>query len=423
MPTYEDYLKNLLAVSEKFKSRLPAPGVRQELQRRTLVRDEKVSSAAQKFQEHLYDLDIQANKAEDAKEQAILDARLGAAKEHQQHENRLREASTKNTLELRQFAIERMMKKGEIDASLRNKEALTQLHEAQRQKIVAEPLAKKWESLIRQREETQKQKNRMAAETSKQQFTVNFEVFKQQNREKVKRIEFERQKQLEGVRLLGKKIPQAVESTYEQLDRLRATEAVTTVGDVAKFWYGKGKTGEELEALVKGEMRGAQIDYETVLDEVGFFGTDKQKAWESLYRMPLNADQAEPETNNIIKQFGNLVEAELQLKRDVKRNEALGMTAAQVQKEEAIMLDRMQKAFPEQSSIYHQISPNFPETAPGEFPPVEIVPERFKQLFDRVKVSAEEQGEVTKFLQREVQQLIQKRTQWRERLHELGEPQ
>lgn len=391
--TYSEYLEGLLRVSRstgrkrKFRSlpkRPPIHAVRQE----------------ESYDPVLYRQLVTAERrAEVAEDKAIVGHKFKLAEQEQAHRFKLQEGIVREGQNIRRDLLKRELDKEETSVDIRSKGALIRLREAQADEIISKPAANQWKAMIQTLQENQKQQGRVKLEVQKHKQAIDIEGFRQLNRERLERL---RQS------FKPKKIPK--ETTFQIFERLRNTGEISTVGDVAKFWFGKGKKRDDVNTLLKMEMRAAGIPFEQVFEgEAQFFTGEKkdiERAWQKLFSIKLLEKEKDQEATNIMRQFPSRAAAERALMEDVRIERAFGIDDEEtITADERAELEAIAQQFPQQLSVYHQLIAE-PISRPDKPSHAEVfsrMKQDLKNLFSRasagLKMTDQDESDLTKQLQ------------------------
>ncbi len=386
---YREYVRGLLEAS---RTTVRVPKQREVRAPRTTIRRQKGGTDPVLIRQ----LITAEKRAEVAEDEAILGHRFKLAEQESAHKFKLQEIIFKSAQDVRTEAIKMELGAEETTADIRSKQALTKLRQAQTDEVVSKPVASEWKAMIDTLQENQKQQGRVQLKVLEHKQAIGLEEFKQTNAERLAILK-------ESIK--PPKLPK--ETVFEELERLKNTGAVSTVGDVAKFWFGKGKKREDVETLSKMEMRAAGIDFEAVFEEEGGFiesAKDKQRAWQKLFTAPLARPEVDQETSNLMRQFPSRVAAERFLINQVRQLRRAGEGEETLKSDELEWLQRIEHQFPQQPSVYHQL---IAEPDIRAQPSMGEVFGRMKQdlkgLFSRassgLKMSAQDESELTKQLQ------------------------
>lgn len=392
--TYSEYLEGLLRVSRstgrkrKFRSvpkRPPIHAVRQE----------------EAYDPVLYRQLVTAERrAEVAEDKAIVGHKFKLAEQEQAHRFKLQEGIVREGQNIRRDLLKQKIDEDETAADIESKSALTRLRDAQTDEIISKPAIDQWKAMIQTLQENQKQQGRMKLDVQKHEQAIDLEDFRHQNRKRLERL-----KQA----IKPKKIPK--ETTFQIFERLRNTGEISTVGDVAKFWFGKGKKREDVNTLLKMEMRAAGIPFEQVFEEEGGFIESKkdiQRAWQRLFTVPLSQPPVSQEASNLTRQFPSRAAAERFLRDNVRNLQAAGLTEEEmktVRADELNWLGMIEKQFPQQPSVYHQLiaEPVLLSDKPSRSEVFSRMKQDLKGLFSRasagLKMTDQDESELTKQLQ------------------------
>jgi len=347
--SYQKYVQGLLDASRS------APVRRQRDEREPGVRRGVDFRGERSDPVLLRQLIVEEKRAESSTQQAIFGHKLKGVEAKQKHQFRLQEEVFKSDLQMRRDALSRMLDKESSDAEIRSKESLIKLREAQTRDIISKPAQAEWEAMIDKLQEGQKQEGRLQLKVLEHKQKIDLEEFKAQNKGR-----------LEVLKQSLKPPTKPPETVFEQLERLKATGAIRTVGDVAKFWFGRGKKREDIETLSKMEMRSAGIPFEQVFEqEAGFIESaeDKQRAWQKLLQTPLVRQEASQEATSLTKQFPSRATAERFLRDRIRELRVSGEDEEKLQADVNAWLTSIGETFPDQPSVFHQLiaepDPNF----------------------------------------------------------------
>jgi len=330
---YQQYVERLLEVSRSGRKR-----------RITQVR----SVAAGTPSASRDTLQLEELKAEAAEDKAVLQHKFNLIEEEQKHKYRVIEDELETDQEIRKELLKRALDEKKDEVELRAKEAQIRLNDAQTSDLLSKGEREAWRAKIDLLKEKVTQQYKYEFEQTQQDNRLVLEQFKQNNRFRIEELKakLEQQKPKE-------------ESTFEQFERLKDGGEFRTFGDVAKFWMGRGKKAEDVQTLVKMELRAAGVDPK---DFFGHFGED-EKEWQEVFRTPFPVAEKDPESAKLQRQFKNRVQAERFLHDRVADLKRRGVPEAELGADESAILDVINRTYPDQPSVYHQLI-SLPSTEP-----------------------------------------------------------